>query len=55
MMGKPDSKDPIEHISSRVQCVVAWFPPTDLINWAPPGSYKMIELARPGFFKRILG
>lgn len=53
--GKLDAKDPIERISSRVQCVVAWFPPTDMINWGGPASYKMIEFARPGFFKRILG
>lgn len=53
--GKPDSKDPIERISSRVQCVVAWFPPTDLVNWGAPGGYSLIEFARPGFFKRVLG
>ena len=53
--GKPDSKDPLEHVSSRVQCVVAWFPPTDLVNWGATGAYQVIELSRPGFFKRILG
>lgn len=53
--GNPDSKDPIERISSKVQCVVAWFPPTDLVNWGATGGYSMIELARPGFFKRVLG
>lgn len=53
--GKPDAKDPIERISSRVQCVVAWFPPTDLVNWGAPGGYSLIEFARPGFFKRVLG
>ena len=53
--GNPDSKDPIERLSSRVQCVVAWFPPTDLINWGVPNGYSMIEFLRPGFFKRVLG
>jgi acetyl esterase/lipase len=53
--GQPDSKDPLERVSSRVQCVVAWFPPTDLVNWGAPRSYQLIELTRPGFFKRILG
>ena len=53
--GKPESKDPIERLSSKVQCVVAWFPPTDLLNWGAPASYKAIEFARPGFFKRVLG
>ena len=53
--GNPESKDPIERISSRVQCVVAWFPPTDLVNWGTTGGYSMIEFVRPGFFKRVLG
>ncbi|MBS0262926.1 MAG: alpha/beta hydrolase [Planctomycetes bacterium] len=53
--GKPDSKDPVEQFSSRVQCVVAWFPPTDLINWGIPGGYKTIETIRPGLFKRMFG
>ena len=53
--GKPDSSDPIERTGSRVQAVVAWFPPTDLVNWGIDGGYKFIELARPGMFERILG
>lgn len=53
--GNPESKDPIERISSKVQCVVAWFPPTDLINWNKDRDFLTIENARPGFFKRILG
>ncbi len=53
--GKPDSPDPIERAGSRVQAVVAWFPPTDLVNWGVDGGYKFIELARPGMFERILG
>ena len=53
--GRPDSPDPIERVSSRVQAVVAWFPPTDLVNWGMTGGYRNIELARPGFFERILG
>ena len=53
--GKADSKDPIERLSSRVQCVVAWFPPTDLVNWGAPGGHKVVEIIRPGLFKRILG
>jgi len=31
--GKPEAKDPVERISSRVQAVMAWFPPTDMVNW----------------------
>ena len=53
--GQPDSKDPIERVSSRTQAVVAWFPPTDLINWNAPKGYALIELARPGFFERLFG
>jgi len=53
--GIADSKDPIERVSSRTQAVVAWFPPTDLINWSIPKGYAMIELTRPGFFEKVLG
>ena len=53
--GKPDSKDPVERLSSRIQCVMAWFPPTDFLNWAVPNSYKLAEPNRPGLFKRLLG
>lgn len=53
--GKADSKDPIERVSSKVQCVVAWFPPTDMVNWGIPKGYALIETARPGFFERVVG
>lgn len=53
--GKPDAKDPLERISSRVQAVVAWFPPTDMINWGAPNGYKLIEGIRPGFFQQVFG
>lgn len=53
--GKPDSKDPIERVSSKVQAVVAWFPPTDMINWAAPNGYTMIPLLRPGLYERMFG
>ena len=53
--GKPDAKDPLERISSRVQAVVAWFPPTDMINWGSTNGYKMIETLRPGFFQQVFG
>ncbi len=41
--GKPGDKDPVEKISSRVQAVVAWFSPTDMINWGAENGYKSIE------------
>lgn len=53
--GVMESGDPIERQSSRVQAVVAWFPPTDLVNWGKPNGYTTIELSRPGFFQRIFG
>ncbi|MFO0948800.1 MAG: alpha/beta hydrolase [Planctomycetota bacterium] len=53
--GKPDASDPIERGSSRVQAVVAWFPPTDLINWMSPNGYKTIEKLRPTLFPEIFG
>lgn len=53
--GKPDSKDPIERVSSRTQAVVAWFPPTDLINFGKEAGYKNIEKLRPNFFADMFG
>jgi acetyl esterase/lipase len=55
--GAADAKDPIERESSRVQAVVAWFPPTDLINWGMPDGYRTLDKLRPGllasFFKEV--
>jgi len=53
--GKSDAKDVVEQQSSRVQAIVAWFPPTDLINWGKTDGYKVIEQLRPGFLKEIFG
>ncbi len=53
--GNPDARDPILRVSSRVQAVVAWFPPTDLVNWGETGGYKTIERARPKFFEQVFG
>ncbi|MCH8333275.1 alpha/beta hydrolase [Candidatus Sumerlaeota bacterium] len=53
--GNPDAKDPVERIGSRVQAIVAWFPPTDLINWGTADGYKMVEIVRPGLFEEIFG
>ena len=53
--GNPESKDPVERLSSRVQAIVSWFPPTDLINWGTTDGYKMIEVSRPTLFKEIFG
>lgn len=53
--GNPESKDPVERVSSRVQAIVSWFPPTDLINWGATDGYKMIEKVRPRLFEEIFG
>jgi acetyl esterase/lipase len=53
--GNKDSKDLVEQQSSRVQAIVAWFPPTDLINWGADGGWKAIEEKRPGFLKGLFG
>jgi len=53
--GKPDSPDPIEQTSSRVQAIVAWFPPTDLVNFGKPDGYQAISKLRPKLFQEMFG
>jgi acetyl esterase/lipase len=53
--GNPAAEDPVERVSSRTHAVVAWFPPTDMVNWGSPGGYKAIEQFRPGLLTAILG
>jgi acetyl esterase/lipase len=36
--GNPVSQDPVERLSSRVQAVACFFPPTDLLNYGEPGK-----------------
>jgi acetyl esterase/lipase len=36
-MGDPDAPDPVDRVSSRVQAVAAFFPPTDLLNYGEKG------------------
>jgi len=36
-LGNSDAKDPIDRVSSRVQAVAAFFPPTDLLNYGAKG------------------
>ena len=36
--GDPKAKDPVERVSSRVQAVACFFPPTDFLNWGKPGA-----------------
>lgn len=53
--GKVEAKDPVERISSRVQAIMAWFPPVDFINWGSENGYKMIEKIRPALFQDMFG
>lgn len=53
--GKPESKDPVEQTSSRLQAVVAWFPPTDMVNWKKENGYLEIDKLRPGMLKEMFG
>jgi acetyl esterase/lipase len=36
--GDENAKDPIDKISSKVQCVACFFPPTDFLNYSKPGE-----------------
>jgi acetyl esterase/lipase len=53
--GKPDAKDELERVSSRVQALVTWFPPTDMLNFGAENGYKLIQTARPQLFTDIFG
>ena len=37
-LGDPKAKDPIDRVSSRVQAVACFFPPTDFLNYGKPGE-----------------
>ena len=36
--GDPKAKDPVDRVSSRVQAVACFFPPTDFLNYGKPGE-----------------
>jgi len=36
--GDPKAKDPIDRVSSRVQAVACFYPPTDFLNYGKPGE-----------------
>jgi acetyl esterase/lipase len=35
--GNPEAKDPVDRVSSEVQAVACFFPPTDMLNFGGPG------------------
>jgi acetyl esterase/lipase len=53
--GKADAKDPVEKVSCRAQAVVAWFPPTDMINYGGEAGYKNFAKLRPTVFQEMFG
>ncbi|MBI1783775.1 alpha/beta hydrolase, partial [Candidatus Sumerlaeota bacterium] len=53
--GNTEAKDPVERAGCRVQAVVAWFPPVDLINWGEPEGWKKLQTRGPKFFEDIFG
>jgi acetyl esterase/lipase len=53
--GKTDAKDPVERVSSRVQAVVAWFPPSDLFNYGGEAGYQNFAKLRPTIFQEMFG
>jgi acetyl esterase/lipase len=34
-----ESEDPVERVSSKVQAVAVFYPPTDFLNWGQPNAY----------------
>jgi acetyl esterase/lipase len=53
--GKTDAKDPVERVSSRVQAVVAWFPPSDLFNYGGEAGYQNFAKLRHTIFQEMFG
>jgi acetyl esterase/lipase len=47
--GSPDAKDPIDRVSSRVQAVACFFPPTDFLNWGEEGHEMNSQIIRDPF------
>jgi acetyl esterase/lipase len=47
--GNPEAKDPVDRISSRVQAVACFFPPTDFLNYGKPGENALGRGILKGF------
>lgn len=46
--GDPEAKDPVDRLSSRVQAVACFFPPTDFLNYGLPGLSLLANDATKG-------
>ena len=53
--GNPESKDPVERVSSRIQAIVSWFPPTDLVNFGVTDGYTILGKLQPQRFTDMFG
>lgn len=47
--GNPFARDPIDRVSSRVQAVAAFFPPTDFLNYGVKGHELINRALQPPF------
>lgn len=47
--GKPDAKDPVDRVSSRVQAAAVFFPPTDFLNYGKEGENAVGRGVLKGF------
>src|SRR5262249_52286731 len=47
--GNPKAKDPVERVSSRVQAVACFFPPTDFLNYGEKGKEALGRGTLSGF------
>jgi acetyl esterase/lipase len=47
--GDPNSKDPVDQLSSRVQAVACFFPPTDFLNYGKTGENALGRGVLAGF------
>lgn len=46
---QPDAKDPVDRVSSKVQAVACFFPPTDFLNYGKPGENALGRGTLEGF------
>jgi acetyl esterase/lipase len=47
--GDAKARDPVDRLSSRVQAVACFFPPTDFLNWGGPGKELNVHTLRAPF------
>ena len=48
-LGDPKARDPIDRVSSRVQAVACFFPPTDFLNYGVRGNELINRALQPPF------